>query len=89
MHYADEHADVVTRVRAVTAGGLAMVLTEAGPQRLGRCAAPGCRIVYVDVSRNGRRSYCSRLCATRVHVTTHRARARERDAAAVTRALPS
>ncbi|MBA2309385.1 MAG: CGNR zinc finger domain-containing protein [Pseudonocardiales bacterium] len=79
LHYADEHADVVTRVRAVTAAGLATVLTEAGPQRLGRCAAPGCRTVYVDVSRNGRRAYCSRLCATRVHVSAHRARSLEQD----------
>lgn len=74
LHYADEHADVVTRVRAVTAAGVAVALTEAGPERLGRCAAPGCARVFVDVSRNGRRAYCSRRCATRVNVTVHRAR---------------
>jgi predicted RNA-binding Zn ribbon-like protein len=74
LHYADENADVVTRVHAVTAAGVAIALTEAGPDRLGRCAAPGCELVFVDVSRNGRRAYCSRRCATRVNVTVHRAR---------------
>jgi predicted RNA-binding Zn ribbon-like protein len=77
LHYADENADVVTRVQAVTAVGLAFVLTETNPCRLGRCAAPGCRTVFVDVSRNGRREYCSRTCATRVHVSTHRDRTRQ------------
>jgi len=76
LHYADEHADVVTRVQAATAAGLALVLAEAGPHRLGRCAAPGCRTVFVDVSRNGRRAYCSRRCATRVNVSVHRSRSR-------------
>ncbi|WP_432093358.1 CGNR zinc finger domain-containing protein [Streptomyces sp. bgisy100] len=78
LHYADEHADVVTRVRAATAAGLALVLTETDPCRLGRCGAPGCRTVFVDVSRNGRRGYCSRQCATRVHVSAHRDRKRQR-----------
>jgi len=78
LHYADENADVVTRVRAVTAAGLALVLTETDPCRLGHCSAPGCRAVFVDTSRNGRRAYCSRLCATRVHVSAHRERKRQR-----------
>ncbi|MFE0200818.1 CGNR zinc finger domain-containing protein [[Kitasatospora] papulosa] len=78
LHYADENADVVTRVRAATAAGLALVLTETNPCRLGRCAAKGCRTVFVDISRNGRREYCSRLCATRVHVSAHRDRKRRR-----------
>ncbi|MGW0842707.1 CGNR zinc finger domain-containing protein [Streptomyces sp. NPDC002787] len=78
LHYADENADVVTRVRAATAAGLALVLTETDPCRLGRCSAPGCRAVFVDVSRNGRREYCSRMCATRVHVSAHRDRKRRR-----------
>ncbi|MGW0823178.1 CGNR zinc finger domain-containing protein [Streptomyces sp. NPDC002845] len=78
LHYADENADIVTRVRAATAAGLALVLTETDPCRLGQCSAPGCRTVFVDVSRNGRRAYCSRLCATRVHVSAHRERKQRR-----------
>ncbi|MCW0213210.1 MAG: CGNR zinc finger domain-containing protein [Pseudonocardia sp.] len=73
VHFAPESADVVTRVRAVTAGSLATVIAEAGPDRIGACAAPGCERVFVDVSRGGRRAFCSRTCATRVHVAAHRA----------------
>ncbi len=76
LHYAAEDADVVTRVRASTAAGVAMVLAESDPGRLGRCAAPGCRTVFVDVSRAGRRRYCTPGCATRVNVAAHRARSR-------------
>jgi predicted RNA-binding Zn ribbon-like protein len=74
LHYADENADVVTRVKAVTAAGIAYVRAESDPDRLGRCAAPDCRTVFVDISQNGRRRYCSRQCATRVHVSAHRSR---------------
>lgn len=77
LHYADEDDDVLTRVRATTAAGLALVIAESDPHRLGRCAAPGCQTVFVDVSRNARRTYCSRLCATRVHVSAHRCRAQD------------
>lgn len=76
LHYVAEDADVVSRVRATTAAGVAMVLAESDPQRLGRCSAPGCRLVFVDVSRAGRRRYCSPACATRVNVAAHRARSR-------------
>ena len=76
LHFAAEDADVVTRVRASTAAGVAMVLAESDPSRLGRCAAPGCRTVFVDVSRAGRRRYCTPACATRVNVAAHRARSR-------------
>ncbi|GAA4535364.1 CGNR zinc finger domain-containing protein [Amycolatopsis samaneae] len=73
LHYASEHADGVSRVRAFTAGGLAHLVCE-DPERLGVCAREGCGTAYVDVSRNGRRRYCTARCATRVHVAEHRAR---------------
>ncbi|MFD9890459.1 CGNR zinc finger domain-containing protein [Amycolatopsis sp. NPDC059027] len=73
LHYASEHADPVSRVRAFTAGGLAHLVCE-DPERLGVCAREGCGTAYVDVSRNGRRRYCTARCATRVHVAEHRAR---------------
>ncbi|MEC3976819.1 CGNR zinc finger domain-containing protein [Amycolatopsis sp. H20-H5] len=76
LHYASEHADPVSRVRAYTAGGLAHLVCDE-PGRLGACGREGCGIVYVDVSRNGKRRYCSTRCATRVHVAEHRDRARQ------------
>lgn len=74
LHYADEEADVVTRVRATTIASLATIVAEATADRLGACAAPGCRQVFVDVSRGGRRTYCTRTCATRMNVDAHRRR---------------
>ncbi len=73
IHYAHEHDDIVTRVKAFTAAGLAHVLCL-DPARLGRCDNDGCEVVYVDTSRNGRRRFCSTRCATRVHVADHRSR---------------
>lgn len=74
MHYVSERSDVVARVQSATAAGLAFSLCNDGGQRLGRCAAQGCRLVFVDVSKGGRRRYCSTRCATRVNVHAHRAR---------------
>ncbi len=69
-------SDGGARPVASAAAGVAMVLAESDPSRLGRCAAPGCRTVFVDVSRAGRRRYCTPACATRVNVAAHRARSR-------------
>lgn len=74
LHFAPDHGPLQARVKAQTAAGLAVLLADAGAQRLGACAAPGCRTVFVDTSRAGRRSYCTPTCATRVNVAAHRAR---------------
>jgi predicted RNA-binding Zn ribbon-like protein len=71
LHFAPEQAPTPDRVRAFTAAGLAHAVCE-DPDRLGRCARPGCATVYVDTSRNGRRRYCTTRCANRVHVADHR-----------------
>lgn len=75
LHYYDHTGPVVARVRAQTAAALSLVLVDAGAQRIGSCAAPGCPTVFVDTSRAGRRTYCTPRCATRVNVSAHRARA--------------
>lgn len=73
LHYAGVENDVVSRIQARTAAGLAHLLCEYGPDRLGRCQRTGCDVVYVDTSRNGRRRFCSLRCANRVRVANHRA----------------
>ncbi|MEV7548128.1 CGNR zinc finger domain-containing protein [Amycolatopsis sp. NPDC089917] len=73
LHYVDAEAGTVPRVRAYTAGGLAHLVCDA-PDRFGVCSREGCQTVYVDISRNGRRRFCSTRCATRVHVADHRTR---------------
>ncbi|MCM6778114.1 CGNR zinc finger domain-containing protein [Nocardia sp. CDC159] len=74
LHFAWEGDPMDERVRAYTAAGLATLFCEA-PTRIGRCARPGCRLVFIDTSRNGRRRFCSTRCSTRVHVAEHRRRA--------------
>lgn len=74
LHFAADHGPLPSRVKAQTAAGLAVLLADAGEQRIGACAAPGCRTVFVDTSRAGRRTYCTPTCATRVNVAAHRAR---------------
>nr|WP_238345175.1 CGNR zinc finger domain-containing protein [Actinopolymorpha cephalotaxi] len=74
LHYFPEDPDVVTRVRAQTAAGLAHVVCDAAGHRLGRCDREGCGAVFLDVSRNGRRRFCSLRCANRVRVADHRRR---------------
>ncbi|HYY45287.1 MAG TPA: CGNR zinc finger domain-containing protein [Actinomycetota bacterium] len=59
---------------ALTATGLAAVMSEFGRDRLGVCSADNCRDVFVDVSRNRSRRYCSATCSTRTNVAAFRAR---------------
>ncbi|MEV1011188.1 CGNR zinc finger domain-containing protein [Streptomyces sp. NPDC049881] len=70
LHYSAPGADAAAHIRAVTAAGLAFVVCNAAPHRLGRCAR--CDRAYVDTSRNGRRTYCTVRCANNDAVTRHR-----------------
>lgn len=74
LHFTPDSEDVCARVRAVTAGGLAIFTVEAEGARLGACARESCRTVFVDTSRNGRRAYCSARCGNADAVERHRAR---------------
>ncbi|MFG1709065.1 CGNR zinc finger domain-containing protein [Nonomuraea sp. M3C6] len=61
---------------ASCATGLAIVLGSEFSDRLGVCTAPHCDRVYVDVSRNGTRRFCSTACQNRVKTAAFRARGR-------------
>jgi predicted RNA-binding Zn ribbon-like protein len=54
--------------------GLALVLGSPAHDRLGVCSAPVCDRVYVDVSRNGTRRFCSTACQNRVKAAAFRER---------------
>lgn len=43
---------------------------------LGRCAAEGCPLFFVDQSRNRTRRFCGNTCASRTTVAAYRARTR-------------
>ena len=73
LHFAADEDDIVARVKAVTAGGLAIFTVESDGGRLGGCRRGGCPVVFVDTSRNGRRVYCSTTCGNYDAVRRHRA----------------
>ncbi|GAT69101.1 RNA-binding protein [Planomonospora sphaerica] len=57
--------------------GLLGAVRALGHGRFRACAAPGCRGVFVDVSRGGRRVYCRPdVCGNRINVANHRERRR-------------
>lgn len=72
MHYVPAGAAHLRAIGASMTMALALVLCDFGASRLGSCAA--CGDVFVDTTRNGRQRFCSRSCANRVHVASHRAR---------------
>jgi predicted RNA-binding Zn ribbon-like protein len=74
LHYTPPEAGLVDRIRATTAFALAMLVSEYGVTRHGRCAAEGCAKVFADTSRNAARRYCSSACANRSAVAALRAR---------------
>ncbi|HET6859543.1 MAG TPA: CGNR zinc finger domain-containing protein [Streptomyces sp.] len=74
LHFVPDSADVLSRVKAVTAGGLAFVLCWEGGARLGRCMRSECSRAYVDTSRNGQRRYCTARCGNTEAVMRHRTR---------------
>lgn len=55
---------------------LAAVLSSAAWDRLGVCSAQRCDRVFIDVSRNGTRRYCSPSCQNRTKAAALRGRRR-------------
>ena len=76
LHFEDPKGDLVDWLAVVTAMGLAAVMVEDGPDRLGVCQADGCEDVFVDTSRNRSRRHCSDGCRNRQNVAAHRRRIR-------------
>lgn len=74
VHFHSEDAGLVNRWGATCATALAVVLGNGTVDRLGVCTATGCQDVYVDVSRNGSRRFCSGACLNRTKVSAFRAR---------------
>jgi predicted RNA-binding Zn ribbon-like protein len=76
IHAAPLGAPLPQRVKAFTATGLAQLIADGFGPRLGHCHRDGCPLVFVDISRNGRRRFCSVRCANATNVARHRARRR-------------
>ncbi|MGH3240512.1 MAG: CGNR zinc finger domain-containing protein [Spirillospora sp.] len=75
-----EGASLADELAAFIGVGLLGVVRTLGHERFRDCAAPGCRGVFADVSRAGRRRYCMPdLCGNRLNVANHRARQRRKE----------
>ncbi|HEX6335976.1 MAG TPA: CGNR zinc finger domain-containing protein [Jiangellaceae bacterium] len=71
------HGDAETPVESLGgefAAGLALVVDAYGHSRLGVCTAHHCDRVYVDLTRNGSRRYCSNACGARAKMAAYRSR---------------
>jgi predicted RNA-binding Zn ribbon-like protein len=74
IHVANKAASVADLLIAESLLGLANLVCDLGPTRLGVCAAAPCTNVYVDTSPNRSRRYCSDRCSSRANVAAFRAR---------------
>jgi predicted RNA-binding Zn ribbon-like protein len=75
LHHHPHDAPLVPMWTAICAAGLAEVIGGGEAQRLGTCERDDCGRVYVDVSKNASRRFCSLTCQNRVKVATFRQRA--------------
>jgi predicted RNA-binding Zn ribbon-like protein len=71
-----ESGSVADQYAAGAAMGLAVRLTELGPERFGVCQAGPCQGVFIDTSADQTRRYCSDRCLNRAGATALRARQR-------------
>jgi predicted RNA-binding Zn ribbon-like protein len=74
IHVANRAASVADLLIGESLLGLANLVCDLGPTRLGVCAAAPCTNVYVDTSPNQSRRYCSERCSSRANVAAFRAR---------------
>src|SRR5690606_2344616 len=74
LHFHGPGGNLAGDWAASCASGLAYVRGSEFHDRLGVCTAPNCDRVYVDVSRNGTRRFCSTACQNRVKTAAFRAR---------------
>jgi predicted RNA-binding Zn ribbon-like protein len=74
LHHHPADAALIPMWTAICAEGLARLVGAGHADRLGTCARPGCGRVFVDVSKNGSRRFCSLACQNRVKTAAFRRR---------------
>ena len=74
LHFHGADDSLVTGWAAGCATGLAIVLGSDLHGRLGVCTADRCDRVFVDISKNGTRRFCSTACQNRMKAAAFRAR---------------
>jgi predicted RNA-binding Zn ribbon-like protein len=74
LHFHGEAETPVESLGAELVIALAHVIDTYGQNRFGRCEATRCDGVYVDLTRNGSRRYCSEACSARAKTAAYRHR---------------
>ena len=74
LHFHGPDEQLANGWSAGCVAGLALAVGSDLAGRLGVCAAPHCDRVFVDVSKNRQRRFCSTQCQSRVKAAAHRAR---------------
>jgi predicted RNA-binding Zn ribbon-like protein len=74
LHHHPADAPLVPMVTAICAEGLARMVGSDSAHRLGTCERPGCGRVFVDLTKNASRRFCSTACQNRVKAAAFRAR---------------
>ena len=74
LHHHPVDAELIPMWTAICAEALARLIGNGHAHRLGTCERPGCGRVFVDVSKNASRAFCSTTCQNRVKAAAFRAR---------------
>lgn len=70
-------AGMATALLGKVAANFAQTLVSGRPDRLRRCEHPGCVMLFIDTSKNGKRRWCSmETCGNREKAAGYRARAK-------------
>ena len=75
IHATSQDAPLAERILVEAAMALSDVVRADQVDRLRECGADDCTGLYVDLSKNGSRRYCSVRCGNRMAVRAYRARA--------------
>lgn len=76
IHAVPTDAPLAERMAVEAAMAMADVIRSGELGRLQVCAAEDCRDVYIDLSKNRSRRFCSTSCGNRANVAAYRARRR-------------
>jgi predicted RNA-binding Zn ribbon-like protein len=76
IHAVDSGAPLASRIAVEAAMAFSDVIRMKEFQRLRACSSDDCQDVYIDVSKNRSRRFCSTGCGNRANVAAYRARQR-------------
>ena len=75
IHAVSQESPLAERILVEGAMALVDVIRADETRRLARCEADDCSGVFVDLSKNASKRYCSTRCGNRMAARAHRARA--------------